>query len=110
MYTNVSDRETKYKNYKSKVPLVVFGVGMFGKDLVHCKGLRSGITELFYKTLKRREINGDLIVVTIDEYLTSQVCSKCMTRTLDVFTGVRGCGVLVCKTCQNCGRGILMHL
>ncbi|KAI7900102.1 uncharacterized protein BX663DRAFT_501900, partial [Cokeromyces recurvatus] len=74
---------------------------MFGKDLVHYKGLRSGVTELFYKTLKRRESNGDLIVVTIDEYLTSQVCSKCMTRSLDVFTGVRGCGVLVCKTCQT---------
>ncbi|KAI7899187.1 uncharacterized protein BX663DRAFT_522593, partial [Cokeromyces recurvatus] len=26
------------------------------------------------------ESNGDLIVVTIDEYLTSQVCSKCMTK------------------------------
>ncbi|KAI7903267.1 uncharacterized protein BX663DRAFT_508022 [Cokeromyces recurvatus] len=110
MYTNVSDRETKYKNYKSKLPLVVFGAGMFGKDLVHYKGLRSGVTELFYKTLKRRESNGDLIVVTIDEYLTSQVCSKCMTRTLDFLLVFVAVVFLFARHVKHCSRGILMHL
>lgn len=74
---------------------------MFGKDLVHLKGLKSGVTGIFYKALKRRERNGDLVVVTIDEHLTSQICCKCMTRTLDVLSSIRGCSVLVCKTCRT---------
>lgn len=55
------------------MPLVVFGSGMFGKNNVKIKGHRAGLLNVLYRMLKRREARGELAIVTIDEYLTSQV-------------------------------------
>ncbi|KAI9485549.1 MAG: hypothetical protein EXX96DRAFT_613420 [Benjaminiella poitrasii] len=49
----------KFEQYKSKIPVFVFDGGMFGKDLVHLKGLRCGVTGMFYQPLKKRERAGD---------------------------------------------------
>ncbi|KAI9469880.1 MAG: hypothetical protein EXX96DRAFT_587835, partial [Benjaminiella poitrasii] len=74
---------------------------MFGKDLVRLKDLRCGVTGMFYQALKKREKAGDLVVVTIDEYLTSQVCSKCSTCTLEKVSPVVGFSVLACTACYT---------
>ncbi|KAI9477822.1 MAG: hypothetical protein EXX96DRAFT_568343, partial [Benjaminiella poitrasii] len=73
---------------------------MFGKDLVRLKGLRCRVTGMFYQALKKRERAGDLVVVTIDEYLTSQVCSKCSTCTSEKVSHVVGFSVLDCTACH----------
>jgi hypothetical protein len=47
---------------------------MFGiKNHVHLKGKPVGLVGVLWKMLKRRERLGKLVVVPIDEYLTSQV-------------------------------------
>lgn len=87
---------------KDKVPLVVFGAGMFGKDNVKIKGLRCGLVGKFYKALKRREAEGGLIVSTINEYNTSKLCSLCHSTLGIVNTkDFKGSGVLACKECQT---------
>ncbi|KAI8091301.1 uncharacterized protein B0P05DRAFT_446961, partial [Gilbertella persicaria] len=91
-------KTSNFFRYKQKVPLIVSGSGMFGKDYVKMKTVRTGVTGLLYRTLKRRERTGDLLVVDIDEYLMSQICSKCESRTLGGISGARGNSVLVCKT------------
>ena len=95
-------RPLKYQEEdKSKVPLVVFGNGMFGKDLVKLKGLRCGVAGIMWRCLKKREAAGDLLVVTIDEFLTSQICNICKSRTLIGHSNVKGQSVLVCTTCNT---------
>jgi hypothetical protein len=41
------------------VPLVVFGTGMVGKDLVKLRGLIHGVTGVFYRILKnvKKKVN-----------------------------------------------------
>ena len=56
-----------------KLPMIVFGNAMFNKDGVPMRGQRVGVTNILWKTLKRRERQGHLVAITIDEYLTSQV-------------------------------------
>ncbi|KAI9470601.1 MAG: hypothetical protein EXX96DRAFT_585025 [Benjaminiella poitrasii] len=63
---------------------------MFGEDLVRLKSLRYGVTGMFYQALGKRERAGDLVVVTIDEYLTSQKVSL-----------VVGFSVLACTACHT---------
>lgn len=58
------------------MPLIVFGSGMFDKDGVPLKGHQSGVVGILWRELKKREANGEVAVVKIDEYLTSQVRSN----------------------------------
>jgi hypothetical protein len=101
------DRKNKWKpkrwlpQDKSKIPLIVFGDGVFGKDSVKMKGLRCGVVGILWKALKRREAEGGLLAVTIDEYKTSRLCSKCGTDSLGGLAHVKGHSVLVCKTCNT---------
>jgi len=55
-----------------KLPLVVFGNGMF-QDSLSFKHHMSHAVKKIFSNLKRREKAGQVVVVTIDEYLTSQV-------------------------------------
>ncbi|ORE03663.1 hypothetical protein BCV72DRAFT_264421 [Rhizopus microsporus var. microsporus] len=80
---NLYDRE--------KIPVVAFGSGMFGKDSIKFKGHRTGITER----------QGDVIVITIDEFRTSKICNSCenmaFTSAFVNFHGIQscaGCGLL----------------
>ncbi|GAA5813120.1 hypothetical protein MFLAVUS_006589 [Mucor flavus] len=76
------------------------GAGMFGKDNVKLKGNRSGVTGVLWCALKKREAEGGLIAVTIDEYLTSQICSVYGHGTLkDV--GNKGKSLLIRETCNK---------
>jgi hypothetical protein len=58
---------------KGKMPMVVFGSGMFGKDSIHFKGHRHGVVGKIYAHLKHRASLGELCLLNIDEYFTSQV-------------------------------------
>ena len=86
---------------REKVPLIVFGAGMFGKNSMKLKGNRCGIAGVFWRALKRREAAGDLIAVTIDEYKTSKVCNACNNDPLARMSELKGCSVLVCKACKT---------
>ncbi|ORE06452.1 hypothetical protein BCV72DRAFT_328887 [Rhizopus microsporus var. microsporus] len=86
---------------REKVPLVVFGAGMLGKDSIKLKGNRCGLTGVFWRALKRREAAGDLIAVTIDEYKSPKVCNACNNDPLARVSGVKGCSTLVCSTCKT---------
>ncbi|KAG1152469.1 hypothetical protein G6F37_010787 [Rhizopus arrhizus] len=44
-----------FQENKEKCPLVVFGAGVFGKDMVKMKGLRCGVIGKPFATLKKRE-------------------------------------------------------
>ncbi|KAI7899974.1 uncharacterized protein BX663DRAFT_519173, partial [Cokeromyces recurvatus] len=46
---------------------------MFGKDGVHLKGLRVGVTGVLYKQLKIRQKSGELLLASVDEFKTSKV-------------------------------------
>ncbi|KAI9472201.1 MAG: hypothetical protein EXX96DRAFT_583230 [Benjaminiella poitrasii] len=58
---------------------------MFGKDLVRLKGLRCGVTGVFYQALKKRE---------------RAVCTKCSTRTLEKVSHVVNFSELACTACH----------
>lgn len=88
----------KYQEDKLKVLLVIFGDGMFGKDLVKRQGLRCGVAGIMWRCLKKREAAGDLLVVLIDEFLISKICKN---RTQIGYPNVKGQSVLVCTTCDT---------
>jgi hypothetical protein len=57
-----------------KLPLVIFGDGMFGKkNSVHIRGHKHGVVDVLWKVLKQKEKQGQIVAIKIDEFLTSQV-------------------------------------
>ena len=58
-----------------KLPLIIFGNAMFGtkKNSVHFSGHRHGLVDVLWRTIKKRERQGHIIAIEINEYLTSQV-------------------------------------
>ncbi|KAL0146424.1 hypothetical protein V8B55DRAFT_1431939 [Mucor lusitanicus] len=100
----VKKRKFKFSRFfydPARIPLVIFGSATLGKDHVPIRGLPSGSTNVLYQQLKERELNGDLLVVLADEYLTSQVCSTCNQRDLIKMPGVTGFSVLKCRNCHK---------
>ena len=53
--------------------MVAFSSGMLGKDCLKFKGHRAGTTCVLYKALKRRKRQGDVMVVTVDEFRPSRI-------------------------------------
>ncbi|KAG1441212.1 hypothetical protein G6F56_011583 [Rhizopus delemar] len=94
-------RPLEYEESPKKVPLIIFGDGMFGKNVVKLKNNRTGVTGVFWRSLKKREREGGLIAITIDEYKTSKICNKCRSESLEAASHTRGQGVLECKTCST---------
>ncbi|KAG0787722.1 hypothetical protein G6F19_007506 [Rhizopus arrhizus] len=96
-------RHLPFQENKEKCPLVVFGAGVFGKDMIKMKGLQCGVIGKLFATLKKREAAGELIVVTIDEFKTSKACSSCFFDDLKVVKtpGFKGKGVLSCSKCKK---------
>jgi hypothetical protein len=110
-----------------RIPLIVFGNAMFGakKNGQKMKGQKAGIVNIIWREVKRRERAGDLVAVTIDEYLSSQVskplhkrihlfltyffkrmlykiCHSCHERNLEKVKTedhITHHGVLACKSC-----------
>jgi transposase len=74
---------------------------MFGKDQTRLKGLRSGVVGLLWRTLtKRAKETKSLIVLSIDGYNTSKVCSRCGEKDMKVAPKTKGVGVLQCSKCE----------
>ena len=76
---------------------------MVGKDLVKLRGLSHGVTGVFYRTLKKKNVKNKVnyLVVPIDEFKSSRICSICKTDTLQKAFHTCCFGVLVCKTCKK---------
>ncbi|KAI9486671.1 MAG: hypothetical protein EXX96DRAFT_614481 [Benjaminiella poitrasii] len=70
---------------------------MFGKDSVKLKGNTNGVTEVLWRTLKKREAASDLLVVTIDEYKTSMICNNCYTESSKSLEGICVQSILDCE-------------
>ncbi|CEP20193.1 hypothetical protein [Parasitella parasitica] len=92
-----------FREEKENCPLVIFGDGVFGKDMVKLKNLRCGVVGKLYLTLKKREAAGELIVLTIDEFKTSKTCSSCFDNNLGIVKTpyFKGNSVLACPKCKN---------
>jgi hypothetical protein len=91
-------------NDDSKVPVVVFGDAKFGRNQ---KGAGS-LADKCRKLLSAADKAGRLVLINMDEYLTSQICSKCGHRSLSnqVTPGpgkqdIRMYSVLVCGRCNT---------
>ncbi|KAK9764552.1 hypothetical protein K7432_007851 [Basidiobolus ranarum] len=63
--TNRYWKPEKFNQDKNKPPIISFGNGMFGKDSVKIKGLRAGVTGVFWRQLKFRQRSGDLLLVYV---------------------------------------------
>ncbi|KAI8972046.1 hypothetical protein BDF20DRAFT_888191 [Mycotypha africana] len=63
---------------------------MFNKSAVHLKGLRTDAVGVLWRALKRREAAGDILVITIDEYLTSRTYNNCRSNTVEALKTVPG--------------------
>ncbi|KAG1351653.1 hypothetical protein G6F62_002919 [Rhizopus arrhizus] len=98
-------RPLPFQENKKKCSLVVFGAGVFGKDMVKMRGLPCGVIGKLFAKLKKCEAAGELIVVTIDEFKTSKACSSCFFDDLKVvkIPGFKGKGVLSCSKCKKFG-------
>lgn len=92
-----------FRQNKEKCPLVVFGDGVFGKDMVKLKKLRCGVVGKLFLALKKRQAAGELIVLTIDEFKTSKTCSSCFFDDLKVINTpkFKGKSVLACSECKK---------
>ncbi|KAI8971783.1 hypothetical protein BDF20DRAFT_838074 [Mycotypha africana] len=92
------DRNVKGTGKEKRVPLVVFGDGMFGKDSVKLKGLRCDVVGALFRALKRREAAGNLLVLMIDEFKTSKICCRCRSEEFHGLDDVPDHSILACKS------------
>ncbi|ORE03476.1 hypothetical protein BCV72DRAFT_315350 [Rhizopus microsporus var. microsporus] len=93
-------KPVKFQMEREKVPLVVFGARMFGKDSIKLKGNRLASLVFFWRALKRREAAKDLIAVIIDECKTFKVCNACNNDPLTSMFGLKSRNVQVCNFCK----------
>ncbi|KAL9538006.1 hypothetical protein PS6_011654 [Mucor atramentarius] len=96
-------KSAPYLESKTKILLIVFGAGMFSKDAVKLKGHRCGVVGTLFRTLKRREVEGRLIVTTINEFKTSKTCNLCLSDGLTIIhtDKFKGVGVVCCHHCKQ---------
>lgn len=71
---------------RRRMPLIVFGDGLRNKAHVRFAGLRHGLSEKIRKQLLMRGKLGELLLLTINEYNTSQVQSFIVYMHTDLVT------------------------
>jgi transposase len=98
-------KERKGKKWKSsalqtdnKIPLIGFGAVKFAPTM---KGKLAGLAERCRHVLRKAERQGRLVMIDIDEFLTSQVCSKCSTKDLKAKQ-LGDDEMYAVKVCNNC--------
>ncbi|CEG77523.1 hypothetical protein RMATCC62417_12259 [Rhizopus microsporus] len=87
----------------TKMPLVVFGDGLTNKSSARFRDLRHGVPEKIYKHLRLKEKLGELYLLDIDEFRTSQVCNSCKTRNLRHYQAENDKSIhsiLICSECN----------
>ncbi|GAA5809176.1 hypothetical protein MFLAVUS_002581 [Mucor flavus] len=101
---NPNKRKKTKKNRRdsTKMPLVVFGDGLKGKSHVKLKGRRTGVSEIIYRQLKRREKLGEVLVLDINEFRTSSVCFNCHEMNLRHHQAEDRSffSILICNSCN----------
>jgi dTDP-D-glucose 4,6-dehydratase len=70
LYRNQRRRANFQEGARDKMPLVIFGDGTHNKDHLHFRGHMHGVTDEIYKNLQRREKNGELLLLDINESRT----------------------------------------
>ncbi|CEG81642.1 hypothetical protein RMATCC62417_15815 [Rhizopus microsporus] len=99
-------RETHKSHFNegdtTKMPLIIFGDGLKGSTHVRLRGRRVGASEMVYKNLKKREKQGELLVLDINEFKTSSVCFECHQRNLKHHTAQERTfyNILICNDCN----------
>ncbi|SAL99365.1 hypothetical protein, partial, partial [Absidia glauca] len=77
------------------------GDGSFGMTM---RGTKPGLATHFKKVLKHAELQGKLLVVSVDEAYTSKVCSRCQVKEMEnmkIGADSRLHSVLTCKGCNT---------
>jgi hypothetical protein len=71
----------------NRMPLIAFGDAMFGgpRNSMKHQGKQSGLVDVLWRVLRRRENLGQLVAITVDEYLTSQVPTNTLAPKRNVF-------------------------
>ena len=69
--------------------------------MVKSKGNQCKVTGVLWRALKKREKEGDFLVVTFDEFMTSRICNICYEDSLKKVNGDKGHNVLGCQNCKT---------
>ena len=69
--------------------------------MVKLKGSKYGVTGVLWHALMKREKEGDLLVVTIDDFKTSRICNIYYENSLKKVDGVKGHTFLGCQNCKT---------
>ncbi|KAI8994928.1 hypothetical protein BDB01DRAFT_831866 [Pilobolus umbonatus] len=74
--TNTSYRRRAHKSHfnegdTAQMPLVVFGDGLKGRAHERFRKKRVGVSEMIYRHLQKRERQGQLLLIDINEFRTS---------------------------------------
>lgn len=70
---------------------------MLRKDLVKLKDIRCDVLDVLWRCLKKRKAADGLLVIPIDGFRTSRICSKCYTNSFDAVRSIKGQNFLACK-------------
>ena len=65
--------------------------------MIKLKNKKYGITDVLWHVLKKWEKEGDLLIVTIDEFMTSRICNVCYEDSLKKVDGAKSHSVLGCQ-------------
>ncbi|ORE06340.1 hypothetical protein BCV72DRAFT_335980 [Rhizopus microsporus var. microsporus] len=86
----------------TKVPLIIFEDGLKGSTHVRFRGRIVETSEMIYKDLKKREKQGELLVLDINEFRASSVCFECHQRNLRHHTAQERAfyNILICNDCN----------
>lgn len=99
-----SNKSTKYKASPShetyRYTIIAYGAAVFSSSM---KGNRAAPTRLFFKVIWQYCIRNKYYFFSIDEFLTSQICNICQTRTLkNVFSADKNQNLHASLQCDSC--------
>ena len=69
--------------------------------MVKLKGNKCGVTGVFWHASKKWEKEENLLVVTINEFMTSRICNIYNENSLKKVDGVNDHSVLGCQNCKT---------
>ena len=69
--------------------------------MVKLKSNKCRVTGILWHVLKKREKEENLLVVTIDELITSRICNICYEEPLKKIDDVKGHSVLGYQNCKT---------
>ncbi|ORX61999.1 hypothetical protein DM01DRAFT_1369914 [Hesseltinella vesiculosa] len=76
-------RPAPVANDTRKLPVIFYGAAIIGASVFKGRKTQAGLSKKVKAAFKRADAQLRLLLVEVDEYLTSQVCSRCATRSLN---------------------------